>query len=564
MDRTTVVNHALPRATIRSREMIAIPDMSWTPRRCVAILIVCSAIFRLCWAAGMDLGNDEAYHFLYTVHPDWSYFDHPPMLMWIAQAGRTLCGGWLSTLSLRLGFVLLFAGSTWALFDWVRRWFGDWAGFYAAVAMNAAPYYAAAAGAFILPDGPFLFFALLTLRALCHAMFESTADGITLRVNSDPSGWSALSAWVWVGLACAGAMASKYHGVLLPLSTVAYVIVTPHAWKVLKTPGPYLAAILGAAGLTPVLIWNSQHHWASIAFQGGRAVGAAFHPTGLMMMVFGPIGYLFPWVWFPAVAALVLRLRRYRELKGLDRFLVCQSLLPLTLFFCVSCVRPILPHWPLIAFVPLFPLVGAQWAINAVRVPRLVNLWVRFMAVAVLIVAGLFAGQARYGFIDFPLNSDPAREISGWTSIGRELESRRLLESPDTFLISTHWYESGQLAFSVRNRVPVVCYNEGDARGFAYWSRPEDWVGKNGLLVTVEETPNLDLFRPYFRSIELVDTFKMTRSGKPFRPVQVHLCKDQLRPFPFTYQKSKPANQQEPAQDRVYGLENNGPSAGTR
>ena len=535
MDRNTAANHALPGHHFSTIEMIAIFEMPWTPRHSVIVLIIVSTIVRLCWAAGMELGNDEAYHYLYTVYPDWSYFDHPPMLMWIATAGQTLCGGWLSTLSLRLGFVLLFAGSTWVLFDWVRRWFGDWSGFYATLAMNLAPYYAAAAGAFILPDGPFLFFAMLTLRALTLALFEPSTDGVQLRVTSDPSGWSALPAWIGVGLACAGAMASKYHGVLLPLSTVAYVIVTPQAWRVLKTPGPYLAAILGAAGLTPVLIWNSQHHWASVAFQGGRALGAEFNPAGLAAMVFGPIGYLLPWIWFPAMAALMLRLSRYRELKGIDRFLVCQSLLPLGLFFCVSCVRPILPHWPLIAFVPLFPFVGAQWSANATRDPRLVRRWVGFMSVAVLMIAGLFATQARFGVIDFPWSKDPAREISGWESIGHELESRHLLDSPDTFLITSHWYESGQLAFSVRNRVPVVCYNQGDARGFAYWSRPEDWIGKNGLLVTVEETPNLEVYRPYFRSIELVDTFRMTRSGKPFRPVQVHLCKDQLRAFPFTY-----------------------------
>lgn len=499
--------------------------------------MVISTILRLCWAAGMELGNDEAYHYLYTVHPDWSYFDHPPMLMWVATTGRLLCGGWVGTLSLRLGFVLMFAGSTWVLFDWGRRWFGDWSGFYAALAMNLTPYYSAAAGAFVLPDGPFLFFALLTLRALCHALFEFTSDGIQLRVTGDGSDLSSLSAWIGVGLACAGAMASKYHAVLLPLATVVYVVVTPGAWRVLRTPGPYLAAILGAAGLTPVVIWNAQHQWASVAFQGARAMGTQFHPLGLLTMVFGPIGYLLPWVWFPAVATLAVRLRGCRSLQGIDRFLVCQSMLPLMLFLCVSCVRPILPHWPLIGFVPLFPLVGALWARNSVGDPQLVRRWVVFMSAAVVLLAVLFASQARFGVIEFPWESDPAREISGWESVGRQLKARHHLDAPNMFLITSHWYESGQLAFSIRNRRPVVCYNESDARGFAYWSRPEDWVGKDGLLITVEETPNLDLYRPYFRSIELIDTFSMTRCGKPFRPVQVHLCKRQLRPFPFTYRK---------------------------
>ena len=506
--------------------------MPWNPRRSVLLLIAVTFFVRLCWGAVMELGNDEAYHYLYTVHPDWSYFDHPPMLMWVASVGRALCGGWLHPASLRLGFMLLFAGSTWVLFDWTSRWFDEKAGYYAALAMNLTAYYAAAAGAFVLPDGPFLFFALLTMCALCEALFRAERSSL---------------AWVWVGLACAGAMASKYHGILLPLGTVFYVLVTPAAWRILRTPGPYLAALLGAMGLTPVLIWNAQHDWASFAFQGGRAVGAQFSPTGLAAMLIGPIGYLLPWIWLPLVVALFSRLRRFRNLEGLERFLVCLALVPLSLFFCVSCVRPILPHWPLIGFVPLFPLVGAHWAANAERDPRLVRRWVVFMSASLVVIASLFVCQARFGVLDLPATRDPAREISGWESVGRELAARGILDRPNTFLFADHWYDSGQLAFSVRSRLPVTCYNAGDARGFAYWSRPEDWVGYDGVFVSLDEPPNLDGFRDYFDQIELLEQFPMTRSGKPFRQVYVHLCHHQRKPFPFAYRKKEATTGSSPA-----------------
>ena len=51
-----------------------------TPRRALFALIAASSALRLAWAASLGPGNDEAYHFLFAVHPDWSYFDHPPML----------------------------------------------------------------------------------------------------------------------------------------------------------------------------------------------------------------------------------------------------------------------------------------------------------------------------------------------------------------------------------------------------------------------------------------------------------------------------------------------------
>jgi hypothetical protein len=152
-------------------------------------------------------------------------------------------------------------------------------------------------------------------------------------------------------------------------------------------------------------------------------------------------------------------------------------------------------------------------------------------------IAVIFACQARFGVFDFPLRSDPAREISGWESVGHELKARGRLDRRNTFLFTNHWYDSGQLAFCTRNQLPVTCYNQGDARGFAYWSKPEEWVGKDGLLVTVEETVNLEAWKPYFEQIELLDSFSMTRGGKPFRPVTVYICTNQRHPFPFAYER---------------------------
>ncbi len=63
-----------------------------TARRALLCLIVVSGGLRLGWASAVGLGHDEAYHYLFTVHRDWSYFDHPPMLALVESAGTTLLG----------------------------------------------------------------------------------------------------------------------------------------------------------------------------------------------------------------------------------------------------------------------------------------------------------------------------------------------------------------------------------------------------------------------------------------------------------------------------------------
>ena len=493
-------------------------------QRSLTILLVTTFILRLCWAASLETGQDEAYHFLYAVHPDWSYFDHPPMLMYVTKLGITVFGGWLHPLSLRFGFIVMFAGSTVILYLWTARWYGDKAGFYAALALNLSAYYTAAAGVFVLPDGPLLFFALLTMWRLGEALVASPGS---------------LRPWIGVGIGCAGAMLSKYHAVFLPIGAVVYVIVTPSARRLLLTPGPYLASAIGFLGLLPVLYWNSQHDWASFGFQTGRAVGGKIQWTGLAVMLFGPMALLLPWIWYPLIEILVGKVRLLRSLAGIDRLLVCLAVVPLGLFTLVSATRAILPHWPLMGFLPLFPLLGAYWATLTETRPRFVNRWLVFMSSFLLVAASCFVAQARWGVIQFPFR-DPCIEISGWDSVGQEFERRGLIDRPNTFVFTNHWFESGQIAFATRNRIPVCCYRQGDPRGLAFWSQPDDWLGKDAVLLDSDLQDNLaDVYRPYFREITALPDIEMTRGGRPFRPVRLYLCSEQLQPFPFKYERKQ-------------------------
>jgi len=503
--------------------------MFQSARGALLFLILLTLVLRLGWASVLETTNDESYHYLYTVHPDLSYFDHPPMTMWIAKAGLALGGPDVSTFSLRLAFVLLFAASTWILARWTARWYGEWAGVYAAIAMNLTVYFPAAAGSFALPDGPLLFFTLLCIWALTEAI-----------VARPDRTWP----WLLAGIAWGGALLSKYHAIFLPLGALLYIVTTPSARVVLRRPGPYLAIFVGMLEFTPVLIWNCEHGWASFLFQGGRALGSHFEPVGLLIMLFGPLAYLMPWIWFALGAILVRRLRLFRSLQGSEKLLICLAIVPLVFFLMVSIVRPILPHWPLISFVPLFPILGAKWSARTREQPARMRRGVVVMASVAAALAIVVVAQARYGIISFP-SKDPSAEISGWESVGVELSKRGLLDDPDMFLFTPTWYNSSQLAYAIRNRVPVLCYNEGDARNFAYWSKPRDWVRRDGLLIVLDSREfDVDMYRPFFRRIDKEAHFSMTRSGKPFRDVHVFRCVDQLSPFPFQYGALEPGIQE--------------------
>jgi 4-amino-4-deoxy-L-arabinose transferase-like glycosyltransferase len=500
-----------------------------TTRRALWAVIAVSTALHLAWAAAIGPGNDEAYHYLFTVHRDWSYFDHPPMLAFVEALGVLAAGGTVSALSLRLGFVALFAGSTWLMARLTERFYGAKAGVFAALALNVTAYHGLAASTFALPDGPLLFFWLLTLERLAAAV-------------ESPGG--KLGPWVGVGLAWGGALLSKYHAVFLPAGALLYVVLDREARRWLRRPGPYVAVALGALLFTPVLWWNATHHWASFLFQGGRALGALrFQPQTLAFYLLGQAAYLCPWIWLRLVNVLVRRGARLYE-DAHDRFLVCQAVVPLALFTAVASIREVLPHWTLVGFLALFPMLGRLWAGAWDQAPGPLARRLGLMAAVPVLVGLLAVVEARTGLLQkgrpgglglLNVTSDPTVELVGWEQIGAELKRRGLLDRPGTFLFTRMWYHSGHLGFAVRgSSTPVLCYNPFDARSFAFWSRPGDWVGDDGILVAVNDRFNeADVYARWFERVEPLGTFDVTRAGVPVRKVSLFRCVRQTRPFPF-------------------------------
>lgn len=485
-------------------------------------LIVVATVLRAAWGIMLPAGPDEAYYALFASHPAWSYHDHPPLVMVVERFGLVLGGDRVPPeLALRLGFILLFAGSTLVMARLAGRAFGEVAGGVAALILNVAGYFGFAVGTFALPDGPLVFFWLLTLERLMAAMERPERRG----------------PWVGVGAAWAGALLSKYQAIFLPAGFVLFLATNRDFRGCLRRPGPYLAAAVGLLGFAPVVAWNAAHDWGSFGFQAGRALGPlAFRPDQLAGQVVGQAAYLLPWIWIPLIVAGGKRLRRFRDeaVGWRERLLVCQALLPIAAFLGLSAFRPSLPHWSLVGYLALVPLLAKDWAGRSSREPR--RMWRRWTAMAAVTACGatLFVAHARWGPAVLAVGADPSVEMHGWDQVAGELRRRGLIDRPGTFLFTGRWYDSGRLSFAVGPTTPVLCYSAGDARGFAHWSRPEQWVGQDGVLVVARvSSTEPRVFDRWFERIEPLGHVDVMRAGAAVRRVWLFHCRNQTRPFPF-------------------------------
>lgn len=164
------------------------------------------------------------------------------------------------------------------------------------------------------------------------------------------------------------------------------------------------------------------------------------------------------------------------------------------------------------------------------------------MFFAPMVLAVGLAGQVQTGWmtklasslgIDDLGRTDPARDLVGWDRVARELERRGWVGNPGRFIFTGQWYNSGHLAFELGGSESVLCYSK-DSRAFGDWSEAGKFVGKDGLLVSVDgRSAEPGCYERYFRRIVPLGSFQVEREGQPIREVRLYHCVGQVLPFPY-------------------------------
>ena len=510
------------------------------------ILLSLSAVIRAVLASIIELGNDEVYYWTYALYPDWSHFDHPPMVGWFIQLFS--CNLLLSSeFFIRLSSVIIMTINTYIVYLIGKQVKDEQTGFYAALLYTASFYAFVITGVFILPDTPLTFFMFMGLLQFIKYFKGSKNKNLLL-------------AGLFTGLA----ILSKYTGVFIWLGVGLYIII--YSRKEFKNPFLYVSALISGVCMLPILIWNINNDFISFTFHGDR-VGffGDLHLEYLLIELAGELAYNNPVNYILIIIALVAIVKGKDYISATSkRLILCFSLPLIFLFLFFSLTRQILPHWTSPSFALLLILVAAQLSDkysvrdNYFIIPKsiIVSLALLFSVLTIGVVeikTGFvplrFTEKSksvqRFGEGDFTLDMYGRKSIMPeFQQIRSDAVKEGKMDESDA-MIAMKWFPLAHFDYYVASPLDMKIFGFGapeDIHKYAWINkdRGDLELGKNYWFITESSDyyePNRYL-KPYFDEIIPTDTITIERCGKPAKYVFVYMLKD-LKKIPQTWFEEK-------------------------
>ena len=375
------------------------------PGKFVLALVSFFFLFHLVLAAKAGLVADEAYYWIWSLHPQMSYFDHPPGIAWAIAAFTHLFG--TNRLGVRMPALLISAAISFLLYKMGKEFLKDrWAGAWAVLFVTASLLFSA--GAFIItPDSLVILFFALTLWQFYHAL--ETGSGRSMGLSG-----------LWFGLG----LLSKYTMVLLGPLLLLFLLASPSRRRWLARPSLWGAGLLACLLFTPVILWNREHNWASFRFQWHHGMEAhQYAPlSGLLDYLGGQFGVMTPLVYLLLIAAAFWGIRESRRNPAGPVFYFWITSYPILLFFAYSSLKAkVEANWPVEGYIGAFLVAGAMVSSWSFR-PALRRL--AGAGVALGIFANLAVGvQIFWPVIPLNPNVDPTGRMAGFGTEDRRIRS---------------------------------------------------------------------------------------------------------------------------------------------
>lgn len=503
-------------------------------KRKILLLLLLSFLVRAVLSACVELGDDEVYYRLYALYPDWSHFDHPPMVGWIIQL-FSLNLLFDNEFAIRLGSVVIGTINTWIIYRMGTKLSNERAGWYAALLYTASGYCFVIVGLFIIPDTPLSLLWLLTM-ALFIELFSAEKRN---RISSDRL---MLLAGSLIGLG----MLAKYTALFLWIGALLYILLYDRSW--LKRWSLYVSGLVTILFFLPVIIWNVQNEFISFTFHQAR-VSVDERTTVNLLYFVKEIGggFLYnnpiSFVLFVAVLIALLRGKVWKENHSdvSTKLLLLFSLPIILTFWVISLFRDTLPHWGAPGYFGLM-LIAAMFMVDTNRYTA----WARWSVGFVMIGVFVAFVAIKTGFLPMQSPEDP-KDMGAWdftlSLYGMEQAGDQFVElhaknvqsgemPQDAAIIADKWFPAAHIDFYVAKPAGLTLLTLGslaDTHKFEWITRSRGGlqVGKDyyGIISSRFYRDIHQLYGDYFESISPADTITVSRMNKPVYQLLVYRLK---------------------------------------
>ena len=474
-----------------------------------SLVLIAATLLHALLAVSLPVSGDEAYLWDCARHPDWSYFDQPPLIIWGIALSRALLGD--GPLAVRLPAILSSLLIGVFLLPLVRRLGGG---------------QPEAATAYLLmhamPVFYFGFFYASTDIAMAP-WFLAAVWAAAVVADGDERGWWGFGSAVGVGFL------GKFTAILA-VGALAGVLVTRQGVQALRRPATWMAALLSVGITAPVWIWALRHHGDNLLFQlVKRHSFLGFRPAYLLEFLLANLVLATP----PLLAALAAAWWiGWRRPEPVWRAVCAGAAAPLVVFGAVGLFERLGPHWA----APSLMTMAAPLAVVSFRRRRALLAWgtgIGILLNALILSMVVFPESWMRLAVAYPYSPEHISTANlsmlvGNRDIDAEVE-RRL--RPGEIAASDSYSYVSLVAFLSEERVPAVLAHVGGGRhglSALYWQRAADLRGRDVLFFTEstdEHTAPPHLVR-VFAEVVKEEPFTVRSGGRVVRRIDFYRCRD--------------------------------------
>ncbi|PYF77111.1 ArnT family glycosyltransferase [Pedobacter nutrimenti] len=411
------------------------------------LVLACTAI-KLLIACNTTLGNDEVYYWTYAQDLQWNYFDHPPFVAWLIRL-TTLNSAIHLEVAVRLGAILSSGICTLLIYRMTSFVAHQRAAWYAALLYASSFYCSIIAGTFILPDSPQMVFWLWSIFLLLKINRATEKNSPNFKL------------WCLFGLAAGLCILCKVHGIFLWLTVALTALFLNPGF--FKQSGMYMAALLTAILISPIVIWNFQHDFITYTYHSERVSLSHAGINGLSFLreLAGQILYNNPFVFFTVWLSLFAVFKgNYPAPKKETLILLASSLPLIVVLVFLSLFRDTLPHWSGPAYASLIALASLKLSLNdPAGIPKIIK--ASLFTYVLVVISGLLLINFYPGSLSpekDPLeygHGDPTLDLYGWKQTGELVDSVYKQDvskgnmPASAPIVITKWFPAGHLDYYV-------------------------------------------------------------------------------------------------------------------